>query len=151
MGDHTWVEIVVLKESLDQVKKILANFDIPEIVEGDKIVSLYFYEVNNGHIEEQDELTLQGIPYNYEWGTGDGFDAGNKYIRFTPEGKVVHIEYYVTEANPPLEKLSELLDTPEELVEYIRKFIKEKTPLPWDNQVEYGKRYKAMQLLLQNT
>lgn len=150
MSESTWVEIVILKESLDQVKEIFSDFYILEITEDENFASLYFHEINDGYIEEQDELTLQGIPYNYEWGMGYEFDGGYKYIRFTPEGEVVHIEYYVTEVNPPLEGLSELLDTPKELVGYIRNFIKERTPLPWDNQVEYGKIYRARQLLLQN-
>lgn len=151
MGDHTWVVITVLKESLDQVKEIFSDFYDIEIVEGDYLAYLHFGEVNNGYVEEQDDLTENGIPYNCKWGIGYNCNPGLKYIRFTPEGDVIHIEYYDNESNPPLKKLSELLDTPEELVEYIRTFIKEKTPLPWDNQVEYGKRYKAMQLLLQNT
>lgn len=150
MGDRTWVEIVVLKESLDQVKEIFSDFYNIDIVEEDYMACLHFDEVNNGHIEEQDDLTEKGIPYNYEWGKGDNYNAGYKYIRFTPEGEVIHIEHYDTEVNPPLEKLTELLDEPEELAEFIRKFVKERTPLPWDNQVEYGKIYRARQLLLQN-
>ena len=151
MGDRTWVAITVLKESLDQVKEIFSDFYDIEIVEGDYLASLHFDEVNNGHIEEQDDLTEKGIPYNYEWGIGDNYDPGIKYICFTPEGDVIHIEYYDSEVNPPLEKLTELLNEPEELVEFIRKFIEERTPLPWDNQVEYGKIYRARQLILANT
>lgn len=150
MGDRTWAEIVVLKESLDQVKEILSDFGDIEIVEEDYLASFHFHEVNNGCIEEQDELTEKGIPYNYEWGNGDNYDAGFKYIRFTPEGEVIHIEYYDTEVNPPLNKLSELLDTPEELVKYVKEYKEQITPLPWDNQVEYGKIYRTRQLLLQN-
>lgn len=148
MGDRTWVEIVVLKESLPQVKEVLDLLnDEGEITEKGELVSIYFDEVNDGRIDEQDELTNVGIPYNYEWGNGDNYDAGSKYIRFTPEGQLVHIEYYESEINPPLEKLLELLDKPKELVQYIQQYSDDKTPLPWDNQVEYGKRYRTLQLL----
>ena len=151
MGDRTWVEIVVLKESLDQVKEIFNDFYDIKIVKGDFVSSLYFEEVNNGCIEEQDELTEKGIPYNYMWGNGDNYEAGSKYIRFTLEGEVKHIEYYKSELNPPIEKLLELVDQPEKLAQYVRQYSAEKTPLPWNNQVEYGKIYRTQQLILANT
>ena len=149
MGDRTWVEIVVLKECLPQVKELLGNDG--QITEEDELAALYFYEVNYGRIDEQDKLTNSGIPYNYAWGIGDTYDAGSKYIRFTPEGELVHIEYYEAEINPPIEKLLELAEQPEELAQYVRKYSAEHTPLPWDNQVEYGKIYRTRQLLLANT
>ena len=151
MGDRTWVAITVLKESLDQVKEIFSDFYDIEIVEGDYLASLHFDEVNNECVEEQDDLTEKGIPYNYEWGIGDNYDPGSKYIRFTPKGDLQHIEYYANELNPPLEKLLELVDQPEKMAQYVRQYSAEKTPLPWDNQVEYGKIYRARQLILANT
>lgn len=148
MSDRTWVEIVVLKESLPQVKEVLDFLDGEEqITEGVELVSIYLDEVNGGCINEQDELTKVGIPYNYDWGRGDNYEAGSKYIRFTPEGAIQRIEYYESELNPPLEKLLELIDKPKELIQYIQQYANDKTPLPWDNQVEYGKRYRTLQLL----
>ena len=151
MGDRTWVEIVVLKESLPQVKEVLDLLDgEAHITEGDKLAAIYFDEVNYGNLEEQEKFSKHGIPYNYEWGNGDDYEAGRKYIRFTPEGEVKHIEYYDSEYNPPIEKLLELSDKPEELAQYVRQYSAEITPLPWDNQVEYGKIFRARQLLLQD-
>ena len=149
MGDRTWVEIVVLNETLPLVEEILP--DDAEINTSLEFSSFYFDEVNNGCIEEQDQLTDLGIPYNYEWGMGDNDDPGSKYIRFTPEGELQHIEYYDDELNLPLEKLLELAPTPKELAEYVQQHSDDKTPLPWDNQVEYGKIYRARQLILANT
>ena len=145
MGDPTWVEIVVLTESLPQVKEFLD--EEAQISEGNILTSLYYHTVNNGCIEEQHELTKAGIPYNYEWGKGDYYTSGTKYIRFTPEGELEHIEYCESDINPPIEKLLELVPTPRELAEYVQQYSDEKTPLPWDNQVEYGKRFRALQLL----
>lgn len=149
MGDRTWVEIVVLNETIDQVKSILPND--ADVTPGVSLSAFYFYEVNNGHIEEQEELSKHGIPYNYEWGNGDNYEAGSKHIRFTPEGEVQHIEYFESEINPPIEKLLELVDQPEKLAQYVRQYSAEKTPLPWNNQVEYGKIYRTRQLILVNT
>lgn len=149
MGDRTWVEIYVLNESVPVVERILD--DSAEIVEGGFITSFFFYEVNNGRmIEEEDHLTDMGIPYNYEWGTGDEYGSGTKYIRFTPEGELKHIEYFENDRNPSLEKLLELVSKPKELAEYVQQYADDITPLPWDNQVEYGKRYRARQLILAN-
>ena len=151
MGDRTWVEITVLKESLDQVKEIFSDFYDIEIVEGDYLASLHFDEVNNGCVEEQKDLTEKGIPYDYEWGPGNAYYSGTKYIRFTPEGNLQPIEYYDNERNPPLEKLLKLVSEPKELAEYVQKYANEITPLPWGNQVEYGKIYRTRRLILANT
>ena len=145
MGDRTWVEIVVLTESLPQVKEFLDGEY--QISGGTELTSLYFDDVDIGCMEEQHELTKAGIPYNYVWGMGDNYNPGTKYIRFTPEGELEHIEYCESDINPPLEKLLELVPTPRELAEYVQQYSDEITPLPWDNQVEYGKRFRTLQLL----
>ena len=149
MGDRTWVEIIVLNESASLVKEILPDY--AEIDESPSLTSFFFHEVNNGWVEEQDQLTELGIAYNYKWGKGDNYNPGTKYIRFTPEGDLQHIEYYENELNPPLEKLLGLIDQPKKMAQYVRQYSAEKTPLPWDNQVEYGKIYRARQLILANT
>ena len=149
MGDRTWVEIVVLNETLSLVEEILPDY--AEITTSLELSSFYFHEVNNGCIEEQDQLTDLGIPYNYEWGMGDNYNPGSKYIRFTPEGDLQHIEYYDIELNPPLEKLLELVSKPKELAEYVQQHSDDKTPLPWDNQVEYGKIFRTLKLIIANT
>ena len=145
MDDRTWAEIVVLKESLPQVKEFLD--EEAQISEGPVLASFYFDEVNNGCVEAQDELTEAGIPYNYQWGMGDRFEGGMKYIRFTSEGALVCIEYVDSERNPPIEKLLKLVVAPLKLANYVHQFNADKTPLPWDNQVEYGKRFRTLQLL----
>ena len=149
MGDSTWVEILVLNKSAPLVKEILIDAD--EINEGTSFTSFYFYEVNGGCVEEQDQLTEMGIPYNYYWGRGDNYNPGSKYIRFTPEGELQHIEYYENDSNPPLEKLLELVSKPKELAKCVQQFADDITPLPWDNQVEYGKIFRTRQLILANT
>ena len=149
MGDRTWVEIVVLNETLPLVEKILP--DDAEINTSLGLSSFYFHEVNNGCIEEQEQLTDLGIAYNYEWGMGDNYNPGSKYIRFTPEGELQHIEYYANDSNPPLEKLLERVSKPKELAEYVQQYSDDITPLPWDNQVEYGKIFRTRQLILANT
>ena len=49
MNDQTWVEIVVLTESLPQVKEFLD--EEAQISEGSLLTSLYYHTVINGCIE----------------------------------------------------------------------------------------------------
>lgn len=149
MGDRTWVEIVVLNETRSLVEEILP--DATEINISLEFSSFYFDEVNDGYIEEQDQLTERGIPYNYAWGRGSNYDSGTMYIRFTHEGNLQCIKYYDNEFNPPLEKLLKLVSKPKELAKFVQQYANEKTPLPWNNQVEYGKIYRTRQLILANT
>ena len=148
MGDITHVTIQIPKECLKTVIGCLPGFDYKTEM-GDSIL-LEFSEVNYGELEEFTDLIALGIPCDYEWGNGSEYGSGRKYIRFTSEGELQLVEYYDEDYNPPLDCLMERIDKPEELVKYIKEHKEGVTPLPWDNQVEYGKIFRARQLLLQN-
>lgn len=149
MGDRTHVNIQIPKECLETAIGCLPGFDYKTEM-GDSIL-LEFLEVNYGEIKEFTNLIALGIPCDYEWGSGSEYGSGRKYLRFTPEGEIQLVEYYDKYYNPSLHCLMNLIDKPEELVKYIKKHKERVTPLPWDNQVEYGKIYRARQLILANT
>ena len=148
MGDRTSVTIQLPKECLETAIGCLPSFDYKTEI-GDSIL-LEFSEVNYGELEEFKELIALGIPCDYEWDSGSEYGSGCKYIRFTSEGELQLVEYYDEDRNPNLNMLLNLLDRPEELIKYIKEHKEKLTPLPWDNQVEYGKIYRTRQLLLQN-
>jgi hypothetical protein len=148
MGDRTYVTIQIPKECLETAIGCLPGFDFK--TEMDDSVLLEFSEINYGELEEFTDLIALGIPCDYEWGNGSEYGSGRKYLRFTPEGEMRLVEYYDEDYNPPLYSLMERIDNPEELVKFIKEHKEEVTPLPWDNQVEYGKIFRARQLLLQN-
>lgn len=148
MGDRTFVTIQIPKECLETAIGCLPGFDYK--TEIDDSILLEFSDVNYGELEEITDLIALGIPCDYRWGNGSNYGSGRKYIRFTPEGEIRLIEYCDEDYNPPLYSLMERIDNPEELVKYIKEHKERITPLPWDNQVEYGKIYRTRQLLPQN-
>lgn len=78
-----------------------------------------------------------------------------KHLRFTPEGEtkrsthtytsrfvsVEDIEQYLEECK---EQPAAMYDTMKSIAKNIRKIT---DPLPWDNQVEYGQRYRAKRMI----
>ena len=149
MGDTTHVAIQIPQECLETAIQCLPSFNYKAKM--NDFIILEFSEVNYGELEEFEELIALGIPCDYEWGKGSEYGSGRKYIRFTPEGEIQLIEYYDKDRNPDLNMLLYLLGTPEKLAAFIRQYHAAITPLPWDNQVEYGKIYRTRQLLLANT
>lgn len=146
MGDRTQVVLLVLLEHADVVRAIYKN-EFEESWLGDTLATFTFQEINYGTLHDLIKLQEMGIPYNSVWSAGDDYDEGGEYLRFTPEGDICYKELYVSDENPPLNKLLELLDSPEKLREFILTFKEKVSILPWDNQEEYGKIYRAKQLI----
>ena len=101
-------------------------------------------EVRYCDLESLHQLTELGIAYDFTSNDGDYYCAS----RFTNEGEHTSIDLAISGMNPDLSQCRALLDRPADLLDYIQKHVQAVTPLPWDNQVEYGKRYRIKQLLL---
>ncbi len=56
-------------------------------------------------------------------------------------------ELYDAEDNPPMNRLIALIDAPVALRQFILDHQASRAVLPWDNQVEYGKRYLLRHLI----
>lgn len=90
----------------------------------------------------------QGIACDSSWDAGSEYTAGTMHTRFTPEGTVIKFDVYDERINPPIHKLLELIDDYAALRKYIEIHHESTTPLPLDEkQVEYGKKYRAIQLI----
>ena len=94
-----------------------------------------------------DALIAAGIAYNSEWESGDDYGEGCQSCRFTAEGSVVVKEVYSSDYSVPLNLLMEAINTPNKLREIILGWKEKITVLPWDNQEEYGKLYRATMLI----
>lgn len=90
------------------------------------------------------QLIELGIAFDFTSDEGDHYCAS----RFTNEGGHKSIAISMSAMNPDLSQCMALMDSPTDLQAYIQKHVQSVTPLPWDNQVEYGKRYRTRQLLL---
>ncbi len=159
MGDRTTCRVYVLKEHEARAIELIK----PEEGEpGDtgaffvgsdahpEIVALYYYDVNYASIDALDEFLAEGIAYDFDWDQGSDFTQGESHLRFTAEGEAVFTSDspenpsgYLTSIEKALNSLTSVNEVRACLVQIKAKHV----PLPWDNQVEYGKVYRARKLI----
>ena len=144
MGDRTTVTLTVPRDFADLVEKLDEANEREPSTEGN-LTYLTYYEVNYGELHFLKKLKEQGIPYDSAWCDGDEYGSGTKSLRFTPEGETIEMELYDT--HPDMHALVALIDDPVALRQYILNHQASRQVLPWDNQVEYGKIYRARQLI----
>lgn len=153
MFDRTYVTLYILKEHLVRVREILEchgvlhdalfhNMGVSPIT-----AAFEFEDVNYGDLPFLDELQQEGIAYISYWEAGDKYGASKQVLRFTPEGEAIVKKLYDSEENPPLYELMEHLNNPDKLIKFIKDHHSTRQILPWDNQVEYGKKYRLMRTI----
>lgn len=145
MGDRTDVTLTVLTAQTEAVGVIGPGWS-DKFVDG-QCTSFEYNEVNYGELEFLDALEKAGIAYDSDWEAGDEFPKGRKSCRFTAEGASEVKEVYDTYRNPNIQALMARIDDFADLRQYILHHNKRVTSLPWDNQEEYGKRYRVKQLI----
>lgn len=151
MCDRTHVTLTVPKACSSDAERIMEeegySFDEgPEELADDR--ELYqFWEVNYDTLPFLDALQAAGIAFDSEWGAGGDYSAGCESLRFTPEGEAQRIELFEGGENPSIHALMAVIDYPQQLRAFILEHKEATTPLPWDHQAEYGKLYRARQLI----
>lgn len=151
MGDRTWATLTMPTELVSNVKAIFDEDNTEDALELELgLTELSYHEINYGNLPDgvEDKLIAEGIPFDWEWGDGDDYGGGLLYIRFTETGELHLREVYNRDRNLNLEALLTRIDQPDELVKLIKEHADNVTPLSWDSQVEYGKRYRMRQLVL---
>lgn len=154
MGDRTTVTLTVLRSQADEAKRITEHsqsedneFDLY----GVEFIDLIFHDVNYGDLNRGskwlDKLMHEGIAFDSRWDSGSEYGPGCEYGRFTEEGESVRLEINDSDVNPDLGRLIELIDNHQALKAFIQEHAAERTPLPWNNQEEFGKLYRAKQLI----
>lgn len=146
MGDRTTVTLSFLES---QEKKALQHFDYEasEAWWDEPFAYHRFEEVNYGRLDFLDKLKAAGIAYESEWDRGSEYGPGIKSVRFTADGEVIQKEIYNSECSIDVHDLMALLNKPEELKGLITSTHEAVSVLPWENQEEYGKLYRAKQLI----
>lgn len=147
MGDRTTVYLDVLASQADAAKELFDYEPEDARQNGDQFVEFEFHEVNYGTLDFLSELEKAGIAYDSSWSKGDEYEAGTVFCRFTADGEIIRLDRYETDINPSMGCLMKLIDDPDALREFILQHQRETTPLPWDNQEEYGKLYRTKQLI----
>lgn len=146
MQDRTSVKLIVLTT---QASAAEALFDW-ESSGGDSepdLTSFDFEDVNYGTLRFLTKLQDAGIAFDSNWGSGSEYGPGTHYGRFTSEGEFDSWEISDSSINPNIDELVTLLKHPKKLREFILEHVEKTTPLPWDNQEEYGKLYRTKQLI----
>jgi hypothetical protein len=147
MGDRTTVYLDVLVSQAEAAEDLF-NYEPQDTREnGDQFIEFEFHEVNHGTLDFLNDLEKAGIAYDSSWSRGDEYGPGTKFCRFTADGEVISFDRYDGEINPDMNCLMRLIDDPVALREAILSHHRETTPLPWDNQEEYGKLYRTKQLI----
>ena len=150
MGDRSYVDFTFLGVHKESVGRILeVNFDNePVITYVGGTCCIAFNEVFYGELDGLAGLQKEGIPYNSYWQAGHGYSAGGEYVRFTTEGEMVKKTIYVEEETAiQIHKLLKVLDDHAALKKVILDHQNFLTILPFDNQEEFGKRYRTKQLI----
>jgi hypothetical protein len=147
MGDRTNVYLDVLVPQADAAKELFDFEPDSAYQNGNRFIEFEFNEINHGTLDFLDKLQEAGIAFDSSWAQGSEYGPGTTFCRFTAEGTVVRFDRYDSEAHPDLSCLMERIDNPVELREFILKHHESVTPLPWDNQEEYGKLYRTKQLI----
>ena len=148
MGDRTTVVLSLLTSQVKEVEELLDYLHQrcnEECI--DNTTGFEFDEVNYGVLKRLVALEEAGIAYESTWRAGCEYEAGTTSVRFTSEGEKVKKTIYDSDLSIPITDLMHLINQPEAILELIKNSNEEVQVLPWDNQEEYGKRYRARQLI----
>lgn len=146
MGDRTSVMLTVLTSQLNETEKLF-SYEPSELYRGDLLTEYLFYDVNYGNLEFLPAIQNHGIAYTSRWESGSEYGPGEETCRFTPEGNLLIQTIGDEYKNPCLKSLMKAINSHEMLKQIIMRHYEEVTALPWDNQEEYGKIYRARQLI----
>lgn len=151
MGDRSFVSLTVMKEHGEQVGDIYD--DMPDRSLDGASAIFEFNEVNYGELEHLDQLQTLGIAYDSHWEDGGEYTAGTQSCRFNEAGEAIVKSIYDDEIGTiDLGPVSDAADISlDEVIKVINARKDVLHVLPWDNQVEYGKRYLARKLIEPNT
>lgn len=150
MGDRTYVNLTVQNEQADQARAIIdaACGEASDETDNGALICFGFEEVNYATLDCEGELQDAGIAYDKQWAAGGDYGAGSEYCRFTPDGQCLVFEVYDEAANPDLDQLLQRIDDPAVLRAYILDFRDAITPLPWKDQLDYGRLYALTRRML---
>ena len=147
MGDRTSVALRVLTSQVERVKEIIKGEYYETDYNEPSLTIFNFDEVNYGTLPFLEALMDNGIAYDSKWDSGSEYGPGAESCRFTSEGEAVMKGFSDSAKNPDIHCLLQFIDQPERLRQFILDHITEREVLPWDNQEEYGKLHRMVQLI----
>lgn len=146
MGDRTTVYLRVLNSQSVEAQEYFTLEDIGSDI-GVTTTEFIFEDVNYGDLPFREALKKAGIAYDSSWSRGDDYGPGTESLRFDAEGNPFTSTVYESGINPELSDLMALIDKPDELRTFLLEHQADVADRPWENQEEYGKIYRATQLI----
>lgn len=147
MGDRVAVTLCVPTQCANEAICLISEGDPEDSFADNDFAYLTYFDVNYGELNNLSKLIEHGIPFESTWKAGCEFGKGTNYCRFTSDGEYAGFTMYEGEENPPIQELLSLLDNYAVLKQYVQIYKESHTPLPWDNQIEYGKLYRLKQII----
>lgn len=152
MGDYAHTTLIIPMSCAEQADHYIdADYDSCNVyihhVDKVELVSYSYELVNHGALDCLIELELLAIPYKTFWAAGNSFPAGERSVKYLPNGekniqefdesdKAIHLDYLLRLVNEPEQLKSMILEKAESLKEY-----------PWVDQEKNRKVYLTMQLI----
>jgi hypothetical protein len=147
------VELSVQVEHKEQIDLLTEDLNWNPVDEGEdtEIPGNYRYlfeQVKDGELPFCKELVSLGIAFNTTWpNDGDETQAGTTHLRFTAQGEIQYKDMFKCNDNPTMESLLPFIDNPPVLRAYILSFQAARIRPSFENQIEYGKTYRARRLI----
>jgi len=146
VGDRVSVDLTVLTSQANAARNIFPDY-WENNTSGEQLTTFTFSEVNYGNLDFLPQLVAAGIAYESNWGCGSEFNDGTEYLRFNDKGEDIEITLYERSENPDMSLLMKHIDDPVKLRQLVINHLEATTVLPWDNQEDYGKVYRTVQLI----
>lgn len=109
---------------------------------------LYSYElVDHGALDFLLDLELIAIPYKTFWAAGNTFPAGERSVKYLPNGDKKVLEFDASDKAIHLNYLLRLIDEPEQLKSMILEKSESLKEYPWTDQEKNRKIFLTMQLI----
>lgn len=154
MGDRTHVVLTIPTATLSLCEEIIEGWYHHSDIPSRQLSEFAYDEVNWGVLSFLPQLQELGIPYDSHWDAGSEYSAGITYLRFTDTGEAIEKALYDEDEGIRLSDIAyirtDIKDPVHRALAYDAVVEREEQRvyiLPWDNQVEYGKKYRTKQLL----
>lgn len=152
MGDYAHTTLIIPVSCDEQAAQYIdADYYSRDVythnVDKVDLVSYSYDMVNQAALDCLDELELNAIPYKTIWESGNGFEAGERSVKYLPNGEKNVLEFYESDKAIHLDHLLQLIDEPEQLKSMILEKSESLKEYPWTDQEKNRKIFLTMQLI----
>lgn len=130
--------------------------EVHSLIDNKPLLSQASLQFRDFEFEWLRPLANEGIAFDFDYEADYEILPGTLHCRFLPSGELVWKELLDTDHSIPISELLPLVQSTTRLAQKwlkLSSLIQERAEAvvvpPWDNQVAYGKKYRARQLITQ--